>query len=220
MREIREENLELTRSETREIRSLRKLGMERSEMAMDNWIQETCFISRVASGPEEPSTFNETWNHISPEDKKKCREAITKELQCMEDKNVWKHTLKSEVPTNGRIIGCKWVFKIKRDGTYRARGIALGYSRISGIDFTDNFAPVPNDIFRTALVRLMVEGLDSMLMDVETGLLHGEIEEEINMEVGMNEVFSSTTNEESTCYQLLKGMYGLWQSARQFWQSL
>ena len=40
--------------------------------------------------------------------------------------------------------------------------------------------------------------------------------------VGMKEVFSSPdeTYEETTCYQLLKGIYGLCQSARQFWKSL
>ena len=40
--------------------------------------------------------------------------------------------------------------------------------------------------------------------------------------VGMKEVFSSPdeTDEENTCYQLLKGIYGLCQSARQFWKGL
>ena len=38
--------------------------------------------------------------------------------------------------------------------------------------------------------------------------------------VGMKEVFSSPdeTDEENTCYQLLKGIYGLCQSARKFWK--
>ena len=38
--------------------------------------------------------------------------------------------------------------------------------------------------------------------------------------VGMNEVFSSPekTDEENICYELLKGIYGLCQSARQFWK--
>ena len=68
----------------------------------------------------------------------------------------------------------------------------------------------------------MMEDLNCMLMDVETAFLYGEIEEEIYMEVpvGMKEVFSSPdeTDEENICYQLLKGTYGLCQSARQFWK--
>ena len=38
--------------------------------------------------------------------------------------------------------------------------------------------------------------------------------------MGMKEVFSGpdATDEETTCYQLLKGIYGLCQSARQFWK--
>ena len=70
----------------------------------------------------------------------------------------------------------------------------------------------------------MMENLNCLLMDVETAFLYGEIEEEIYMEVlvGMKEVFSSPdeTDEENTCYsyQLLKGIYGLCQSPRQFWK--
>ena len=92
------------------------------------------------------------------------------------------------------------------------------------MDFTDNFAPVVNDVtLRIALARMMMEDLRFMLMDIETAFLYGEIEEEIYMEVpvGMKEVFSSPdeTDEENTCYQLLKGIYGLCQSARQFWKT-
>ena len=69
---------------------------------------------------------------------------------------------------------------------------------------------------------MIMEDLKWMLMDVETAFLYGEIEEEIYMEVpeGMKEVFSSPDegDEENTCYQLLKVIYGLCQSARQFWK--
>ena len=70
-----------------------------------------------------------------------------------------------------------------------------------GVDFTGNFAPVVNDVaFRIALTRLMVEGLNSMLMDVETAFLYGEVEEEIYMEVpvGMREIFSGPDEEEES----------------------
>ena len=72
--------------------------------------------------------------------------------------------------------------------TYRARLVALGYSQIPGVDYTDNFAPVAHDVsFRIALARMMVEKLDSLVMDVETAFLYGDIEEEIFMKsaIGM-----------------------------------
>ena len=61
---------------------------------------------------------------------------------------------------------------MKRDGTHRARLVALLYSQVPGMDFTENFAPVVNDVsFRIPLTRMMMENLDSMLMDLETAFL-------------------------------------------------
>ena len=60
------------------------------------------------------------------------------------------------------------------------------------MDFADTFAPVVNDVtFRVVLARMMMEDLNSMLMDVETAFLYGEIEEEMWMEmpVGMKDIF-------------------------------
>ena len=71
--------------------------------------------------------------------------------------------------------------------------VALGCSQVPGVDFTDNFTPVVNDVtIRVALTRMMMEELEGMLMDVETAFFYGVIEEEIYMEVrvGMKEVFS------------------------------
>ena len=111
------------------------------------------------------------------------------------------------------------MLKIKRDGTYRARLVALGYSQIPGVDNTDKFAPVAHDVsFRIALARMMVQKLDSLVMDVETAFLYGEIDEEIFMKspVGIKEIDPGSSPED--CYQLLKGIYGLCQAARQFWK--
>ena len=113
------------------------------------------------------------------------------------------------------------VFKIKRDGTYRARLVALGYSQIPGIDYTDNFAPVAHDVsFRIALARMRVQKLDSLVMDVDTAFLYGDIEEEIFMKsaIAMEEIDPGSSPED--CYQLKKGIYGLCQAARQFWRKL
>ena len=132
---------------------------------------------------------------------------------------VWRKIDKVKIPENRRLIGNKLVFKIKSDGTYRARLVALGYSQITGIVYTDNFAPVAHDVsFRIALARMMVEKLDSLVMDVETAFLCGDIEEEFSMKspVGMEEIDPGSSPED--CYQLKKGIYGLCQAARQDWR--
>ena len=215
----RKETLGKTRSQTKEMSSPRNESMERADLTMEDWIQETCLISVVTSGPTEPRTFKEAWHHQIEKERENWRAAIWKEIKSMIERGVWKKTDRKKIPSNRRLIGNKWVFKIKRDGTYRARLVALGYSQIPGFDYTDNFAPVAHDVsFRITLARMMVEKLDSLVMDVETAFLYGEIDEEIFMKspVGMEEIDPGSSPED--CYQLLKGIYGLCQATRQFWK--
>ena len=46
---------------TRALSSPRNESMERADLTMEDWIQETCLISAVTSGPTEPKTFQEAW---------------------------------------------------------------------------------------------------------------------------------------------------------------
>ena len=216
----RKEELGRTRSQTKEMMSPKNESMERAELTMEDWIQETCLISAVTSGPTEPKTFQEAWHSSVEKERDYWQAAIRKEIRSMINRGVWRKIDRAKIPENRRLIGNKWVFKIKRDGTYRARLVALGYSQIPGIDNTDNFAPVVHHVsFRIALAIMRVAKLDSLVMDVESAFLYGDIEEEIFMKspVGMEEIDPGSSPED--CYQLKKGIYGLCQAARQFWRT-
>ena len=139
----REQTLGKTRSQTKEMSSPRNESMERADLTMEDWIQETCLISAVTSGPTEPKTFQEAWHYPVENERNNWRAAIRKEIRSMINRGVWRKTDRAKMPKTRRLIGNKWVFKIKRDGTYRARLVALGYSQIPGVDYTDNFVP-PN----------------------------------------------------------------------------
>ena len=88
----REENLGSTRSQTLEMRSPSNQAMERANVNMDNWIQETWYMSAVTSEPDEPNNFNEAWIHQSQNERRKWREAITKRIAlCGKQKGLENH---------------------------------------------------------------------------------------------------------------------------------
>ena len=78
---------------------------------------------------------------------------------------------------------------------------------------------IKKEINRKALARMIVEKLDSLVMDVETAFLYGDIEEEIFIKspVGMEEIDPGSSPQEY--YQLKKGINGLCKGARQFWKT-
>ena len=86
------------------------------------------------------------------EERTKWLKRVKKEFKDFEKRGVWKVIKKKDIPEGRRLIGNKWVFKVKRNGTYRSRLVALGYTQIPGVDYTDNFSAVVHDVtFRMAL---------------------------------------------------------------------
>ena len=57
----RKETMGKTRSETKELSSPTNESMERADLTMEDWIQETCLISAVTSAQTEPKNFQEAW---------------------------------------------------------------------------------------------------------------------------------------------------------------
>jgi hypothetical protein len=171
----------------------------------------------------EPTNYKQAMK-LPSDEKLQWQKAMHKEFKNMEEKGVWKIVKRTDVPYNRRLIGNRWVYKLKDDGTYRARTVAKGYNQIPGQDFTHNFAPVVNDVsMRIALTYKLLMNLDSRQFDVETAFLYGDLEEEIYMEFpeGYTEYLGSNgkeNNPETHCLLLIKAIYGLVQAARQWWK--
>jgi hypothetical protein len=123
---------------------------------------------------------------------------------------------KEDIPQDRRTIKCKWIFKIKRNGVFRARLVACGYSQIPGVDFNKSFAPVVNDVnFRIILTAKLLWDLQASIVDVETAFLHGNLQEEIYMNVP-----KSISQDDNNCLLLKKTIYGVVQSEREFYNKL
>ena len=128
---------------------------------------------------------------------------------------------KLERNANKRLVGSKWVFKIKRNGVYRARLVAKGFSQIPGEDFTENVSPVSNDVtFRIILTRMILEGLDAKVDDFDNAFLNGDLDHEIFMKIPVGYKECIQDYDEDKALKLEKAFYGLVQAARQFWKKL
>ena len=71
-------------------------------------------------------------------------DSMKDEMKLMEDNGVWDLI---ELPKGSKPIGCKWIFKTKRDSNgnverYKARLVTKGFTQKEGIDYKETFSPV------------------------------------------------------------------------------
>jgi len=85
------------------------------------------------------------------------------------------------------LVGCKWVFKIKRksDGSidrYKARSVAKGFHQQPDIYFDETYRPVvkPTTI-RMVLSLVVTHNWPIRQLDVQNAFLYGDLEENVYM---------------------------------------
>jgi hypothetical protein len=111
-------------------------------------------------------------------------EAMEDEMKSMSSNDVWDLV---EIPKGAKPVGCKWVYKIKRDSRgniekYKARLMAKGYTQIEGVDYNETFSPVLcKDSFRIIMALVAHFDLELHQMDVKTTFLNGDLEEDVYM---------------------------------------
>ena len=108
-----------------------------------------------------------------------------------------------ELPDGAKAIGCKWVFKTKKDSLgnierYKARLVAKGFTQKEGIDYTETFSHVSKkDSLRVIMALVAHFNLELHQMDVNMAFLNGDLEEEVYMK--QLEGFPSSDGEKLVC---------------------
>ncbi|RWR73399.1 Gag-protease-integrase-RT-RNaseH polyprotein [Cinnamomum micranthum f. kanehirae] len=163
---------------------------------------------------DDPRTFKEA---IECKNSDKWLDAMKDELESMTTNDVWDIV---ELPKNSKTVGCKWVFKTKRDSKgkverFKARLVAKGFTQREGIDYNETYSPVSKkDSFRIIMALVAHFNLKLHQMDVKTAFLNGNLEEEVYME--QPEGFIKQSEKKLVC-KLKKSIYGLKQASRQWY---
>ncbi|RVW44411.1 Retrovirus-related Pol polyprotein from transposon TNT 1-94 [Vitis vinifera] len=191
---------------------LRRSQRERKPAITDDYVvylQESDFDIGIR---KDPVSFSQA---MESDDSSKWMEAMNEELKSMAHNGVWDLI---ELPNNCKPVGCKWVFKTKRDAKgnierFKARLVAKGFTQKEGIDYKDTFSPVSKkDSLRIIMALVAHFDLELHQMDVKTAFLNGNLDEDIYME--QPEGFAKKGNEHLVC-KLKKSIYGLKQASRQ-----
>ncbi|GKC88611.1 retrovirus-related pol polyprotein from transposon TNT 1-94, partial [Tanacetum coccineum] len=102
------------------------------------YLQETDFDIGIDN---DPVSFSQA---IKGDKSKMWIDAMKEELKSMAQNKVWDLVNLQE---DSKRVGCKWVFKTKRDSKgnvddYIARLVAKGYTQKNGVDYNETFSPV------------------------------------------------------------------------------
>jgi len=177
----------------------------------------TDYVLLASSLEGEPTTYTEAMN--AP-DASKWEQAAKEEYKSLIKNKTWQLV---DLPRNRKAIGCKWVFKAKRNALgeidrYKARLVAKGFSQTQGIDYDETFAPVAKfNSIRTLIALAAEHDLELHQMDVKTAFLNGNLEEDIYMQ--QPEGFVKKGEQNKVC-KLQRSLYGLKQAGRAWYQMI
>jgi histone deacetylase 1/2 len=132
-------------SPTQRLATRLQRGITKPKLYTDGTVR-WCNVATTSS--DEPSTV------AAALENKNWVAAMDIEYQALLRNKTWKLVPK---PKDKNIIGCKWVYKIKKKayGTidrYKARLVAKGFKQRYGIDYEDTFSPV----VKAATIRLVL----------------------------------------------------------------
>jgi hypothetical protein len=181
-------------------------------------------LSARVLNSEEPASYNDALKH---QNAVQWQKAIKEEIHSLDLNKTWDLVDEDALLRSGkRAIGCKWVFKQKRnaDGSkrFKARLVIKGYEQKHGIDYEETFAPVAKFVTVRLLFALAAQyNWEIDQMDVITAFLNPTLHEEVYMELpeGYQSTSTSASGGKQYC-RLKKSLYGLKQAPRAWYEDI
>ena len=140
--------------------------------------------------------------------------ASDKEAASLKKNNVYTVVPATAVPVGHKIIGSRWVYKVKADKSYKGRVVVLGWGQVPGVDCRDTFTPVCRlQSIRMVLAIAAEFDFECWQLDYNTAFLNAKVEEEVyvKMAPGYEEFNNDGV---PMVMRLLKSLYCLRQSPR------
>ena len=198
------------------------LVLIKDELAMGD--EDVDAIYAMAAGVDtdglDPSTVNEA---RSQADWSQWQDAINAELKSLEGTRTWDIVKR---PNGMNIVGCKWVFKIKRNASreiekYKARLVAKGYSQIQGVNYDKTYAPVARLASLCMVLAIATRNSwDIEVFNFHSTFLNGKLGDGEDIYMELPEGYTMSRNHAHPVAKLNIALYGSKEGALRWYQEL
>lgn len=175
----------------------------------DGYVMSHLVFSAIDLIDDVPKTYSSAVTGVHAN---QWKNAIQDEIDSLKKNNTW--TL-SHLPKGRKVVGTKWVFKIKRDSIgsvkkYKARLVAQGFPQKEGVDYYDTNSPVAKLTTPRTLISIAVQrNWFLQQLDVKTAFLYGILTEDIYIEKPKGLNYNS-----DMILKLNKSLYGLKEASK------
>ncbi|SOV06076.1 uncharacterized protein UDID_19263 [Ustilago sp. UG-2017a] len=181
----------------------------------ETWVKKSYFGLTAAKVKEGKDSLNPTVHEaLAGKDRRIWEEAMRKELNGLEAMGTWETT---DLPRGMNTVDTRWVLKIKTDANlvptkYKARLVAQGFTQREGLDYTEIFVPVaPIQAIRGVLAIAAVRDWEVDSIDVKQAYLNSSLHHDVYLKPPVG-----TRVPPGKVLKLIKGLYGLKQSGREW----
>ena len=186
----------------------------------------------LQSDPQEgvPKNYKELIKLKDPSWQK----SLDDELENFLKRDAWEFIPRTKLPDKRKTLHCRWIFKMKTDGSKKSRSVIRGYEQIPGVDFVESFSPLATNTTIKVTIALTMEQMALHedwvieMVDVEAAFLNAPVDTDVYIELpeGLREYHLRKYQEvdrfdlrEDMIIRLKRAQYGLVQSP-QLWMSI
>ena len=161
-----------------------------------------------------PNKFKQTMTLPA---KAQWKAASDKKVASLKGNNVYTLLPMTAVPTGHKIIGSRWVYKVKADNSCKGPVVVLGWKPLPGVDCGSTFTPVCRlQSIRMVLATASEYNLECWQLDYNTALLNAHVTEEVHVKMSPGyEEFDK--NGVAMVMRVLKSLYGFRPSPTNWW---
>ena len=164
-----------------------------------------------------PGTFQEA---VKLPDAELRRAAAKKEMDSLEDLQVYKLIPRWTVHPGTRVYKSRWVLKVKADNIHKARLVVGGWGQVPGKGYGNTYAPACRlESVRMVLAITAERDWEVVQLDVKTAFLFADIEKKVILQAAPG--FERTDKDGvQLLMKLEKSLYGLAQRPENWWKTI